>query len=188
MVLTLEQLANIVAGAKFEELVGEVEGQFLDVKGQPYQFTSSGLDAKREFAKDVASFANAQGGYIVIGLATKTSTGNYGEQIDEVRPIPATLFDIEQHVKLLQEWLYPQPVGVDIKHVPFGADPDKGILVVFIPPQNERSKPFLITKTLTDKKSTDVLIGYVERKLDFTEPHSVVELQHALRIGLNLER
>ena len=155
--------------------------------GQPYKF-SEGLDAKREFAKDVAAFANVRGGYILVGFTTKTSTTSYGEEIADVHPVPADLFNIDQHIKLLQEWLYPQPVGVQINFVPFGPDSTKGILVVFIPPQSERSKPFLLTKTLTDKKSTDVIIAYVERRLDFTDARSVVELHHALRIGLNLER
>jgi hypothetical protein len=187
MPLTLEHLASIVAGATFDELLGEAEGQFLDVKTQPYQF-NDGLDAKREFAKDVAAFANAQGGYILVGFTTTTSAVSYGEEIEDVHPVPADLFNVDQYIKLLQEWLYPQPVGVQINCIPFGPDNTKGIPVVFIPPQNERSKPFLITKTLTDKKSTDVLMGYVERRLDFTEPRTVVELHHALRIGLNLEQ
>jgi hypothetical protein len=59
---------------------------------------------------------------------------------------------------------------------------------VYVPPQSERSKPFLITRTLSDKKSVDLLVGYVERRLDYTEARSVIEIQHALRTGFNLER
>jgi hypothetical protein len=33
-----------------------------------------------------------------------------------------------------------------------------------------------------------VLLAYVERRLDFTDARTVVELHHALRVGLNLER
>src|ERR1017187_1896534 len=187
MPLTLENLASVVSGAKFDELIGEVEGQFFDAKSQPYKF-GDGLDAKREFAKDVASFANAQGGYIIVGLTTKISSVNSGEEIEGVHPIPTTLLNIDQHIKLLKEWLYPQPVGVQITCVPFGAEPEKGILVVFVPLQNDRSKPFLITKTLTDKKSTDVFIGYVERRLDFIEARTVVELHQAIRMGFSVER
>ncbi len=89
MALALENLASIVADAKFEELSGEVEGQFFDVKSQPYKF-GEGLDARREFAKDVAAFANAQGGYILIGLTTKTSTVSSGEEIVAVDPTRRT--------------------------------------------------------------------------------------------------
>ena len=187
MSLALEYVSQIVAGAKFEDLIGEVEGQFFDVKSQPYKF-ADGLDAKREFAKDVAAFANAEGGYILVGLTTKTSTVNAGEEIAAIRPIPTELFNIDQHIKLLQEWLYPQPVGVEINFTVSGPDNEKGILVVFVPPQSERAKPFLITKTITDKKSTDVFLSYVERRLDSTEARSVVELHHAMRIGFNVER
>lgn len=113
---------------------------------------------------------------------------NSGEEIEGVHPIPTALLNIDQHIKLLKEWLYPQPVGVQIACVPFGTEPDKGILVIFVPLQSDRSKPFLITKTLTDKKSTDVFIGYVERRLDFIEARTVVELHQAIRMGFSLER
>jgi len=185
--VTLADLATIVSTARFDMLVGEMESQFLDAKGQPYRF-DEGTDGKRAFAKDVASFANAQGGYILIGFATKISDVNAGEQIAEVRPIRSQYFNTEQHRKILQEWLYPQPLGIEINWIPFGNEPEKGVLALYIPPQNDRSKPFLITKTVTDKKSTDVIIAYVERRLDFTEPHSIVEIHQALRNGFNLER
>jgi hypothetical protein len=187
MALALKDIADIVSTARFDDLVGEVEGQIFDAKSQPYRF-ERGMDAKREFAKDVASFANAVGGYILIGLATKISAVNAGEEVSEVRPIASSYFDIDQHRKILQEWLFPQPSGVDIQWLPFGPDPQKGILAVFVPSQNERSKPFLITKALTDTKSSDLLVGYVERRLDYTEVRSVVEIHQALRIGFNLER
>ena len=33
-----------------------------------------------------------------------------------------------------------------------------------------------------------MIIAYVERRLDFTGPHSIVEIHQALRNGFNLER
>lgn len=41
-----------------------------------------------------------------IGLSTKTSTVSYGEEIEAVHPIPGELFNIDQHIKLVQEWIY----------------------------------------------------------------------------------
>ena len=61
--LTLGDITSIVDNRQLDRLIGEVEGQFFDAKGQPYQF-DSGMDARREFAKDGAAFANAGGGYI----------------------------------------------------------------------------------------------------------------------------
>ena len=99
--------------------------------------------------------------------------------------IDRTMFDPDRHRKLLGEWLYPQPGDIDIDWVEIGKG--KGIGLVFVPPQNERSKPFLITRTMGDMKSTEVLIGYAERRVDRTDVRNIVEIHHALRTGINLE-
>jgi hypothetical protein len=187
MPLDLDNLKEVVGTRGFERLVGEVENQFFDAKSQPYQF-DSGMDAKREFAKDVAAFANATGGYILIGFATKRAVVRAGEEIVEPRPIDQTLFDSDRYRKVLEEWLFPQPEAIGINWVQFGGDKAKGIGVIFVPPQSDLSKPFLITRAMGDKKSTELLIGYVERRLDRTEIRTLAEIHHALRIGLNLGR
>jgi len=146
------------------------------------------MDAKRELAKDVASFANAAGGYICVGLATKRSTLRPGEEVESVRPIRRELFDDDQYLKIISEWLHPTPKDIEIAWVQWGDDPEKGVAIITVPPQNERAKPFLITRTIGDSKSTEVLLGYVERRVDTTEVLSVEELHHALRTGFNLER
>jgi len=146
------------------------------------------MDAKRELAKDVAAFANASGGYILIGIATKTSPMYPGEEIAEIRPLSQALFDTDQYRKILAEWLYPQPRNVEVRFVPVGGDANQGIGVVFVPPQQAEMKPYLITRTMGDKKSTEVLLGYVERRLDSTDVRSVMELHQLLRTGINLER
>ena len=185
--MELRDLWDIVSKGEFGRLIGEIEGQYLDVKGQPY-LLDSGMDAKRELAKDVAAFANARGGCIVIGATTKDALLRAGEEIDAVYPIPQSMFDPVQHQKVLSEWLYPLPIELYIALVPFGADLGKGIGVVFVPEQDERRKPFLITRSMGDKKSTEILIGYAERRLDMNEPRTVEELHLALRTGFSLER
>ena len=187
MALSLPHLKDIIDSGRFDQLVGEVEGQFLDVKEQPYQF-SAGFDAKRELAKDVSAFANTSGGYILIGLPTKRSETHSGEEILEPRPIPKAQFDADQYRKILSEWLHPQPTDMFVGFVQNGSDLDKGIGVVFVPPQDVTNKPFLITRELGDKKSTGLLFSYVERRLDATRVFSVMELQQALRTGMNFER
>jgi predicted HTH transcriptional regulator len=101
-VLTLDDIKNIVDTNQLDRLIGEVENQFFDAKGFPYQF-DSGMDAKREFAKDVAAFANAGGGYIFIGAATKTSVVLPAEEVEELRPIPHSLFNADQHLSRVEE-------------------------------------------------------------------------------------
>lgn len=186
MPLTLADLKAIVDSKQFNELIGEIENEFFDVKGQPYQF-DAGDYAKRELAKDVTSFANAAGGYLFIGAATKMSSTHPGEEVTELRPFPAGLIDQDRHYKILSEWTHAEPKGIKVEWIPFG-EPGKGIAVITIPPQDDRLKPFLITKNIDSGKTTETLLGYAERKRDSTDALSVVELQHAIRIGIRFEQ
>ena len=186
MPLDFADIRALVDTGDFKQLLGEIEGQHLDVKSQPYPF-HSGNDAKREFAKDVAAFANVKGGCIIIGAETIISTLQAGEQITALKPFPVELFSPDQSRKLIAEWLYPQPGGIIINWYPDEDNPTNGIGLVFIPPQDPATKPFLITRTIGDKKTTETLLGYVERHVDRTDVSSVVELHHALRTGMNLE-
>lgn len=186
MPLDLADIRVLVDTGEFQKFIGEVEGQYLDAKGQPYLFTS-GSDAKRELAKDVAAFANAGGGCIIIGAETTLSTLQAGEQISAIKPFPGTLFDPDQYAKILAEWLYPQPSDLIIKWYPDGSAPASGVGLLFIPAQDPATKPFLIKRTIGDKKTTETLLGYVERRVDRTDVRSIVELHHALRTGMNLE-
>jgi hypothetical protein len=106
--LSIEDIAKIVKNAGFDQLIGETESHVLDAKGQPYQFHGSN-DRKWELAKDVSAFANASGGYILIGLASEQSPAQAAERISALRPISKASFDPDRHLKLLSEWLHPSP-------------------------------------------------------------------------------
>jgi hypothetical protein len=183
MPLTLSDLKAVVESKQFDKLVGEVESESFDAKGQPYQF-NAGDHVKREFAKDITAFANAGGGYIFLGVATKQTPVHPGDEVFEVRPFAADLIDPSRHYQILAEWTHPEPKGVTVEWIPFGAA-GKGIGVITIPPQSDRTKPFLITKSVDTGKTTETLLGYAERKRDTTDALSVVELQHALQLGMN---
>ncbi len=184
---SLAALKGVIDAGQFEELIGTLEGDWLDVKGQPYQF-DKGEFAKREFAKDVSAFANASGGFILVGFTTDKSATHPGEVIAAMRPIDAALFDRERHMKLASEWVYPEIRGIDCQWQQAGVDPEKGIGVVYVPPQDDRSKPFLIKKYVEGQKCTETIVGYAERKRDSTNIRSVVELHQALRMGLTMDQ
>jgi hypothetical protein len=186
MPLGLADLRSLLETGEFQQLIGEFEGKHLDAKAQPYLF-ASGNDAKREFAKDVAAFANATGGCLIIGAETTVSSLQAGEQITVLKPFPETLFNADQYGKIIDEWLYPSPNGLIIKWCPDKDTPQSGMGVIFVPTQNPETKPFLLTRTIGGKKTTEILLGYAERHLDRTDIKSVVELHHAMRTGMNLE-
>jgi predicted HTH transcriptional regulator len=183
--LDLGDLDDIARNGDFGRLIGEVEDQFFDVKSQPYGFDEN--VAKREFAKDVSAFANAGGGYIFVGFSTKKTNVQSVEEVEEARPIDCSRFDGDQHHKVLEEWLYPRP-SVDIRWTQFGTDQTKGIGVIAVPPQDERLEPFLIKRAQEGNKSTELMIGYAQRRPGRTEVRRIEEIHQALRTGLNFER
>ena len=137
MPLALADIRSLVEIGEFQQLIGEFEGQYLDAKAQPYLF-ASGYDAKREFAKDVAAFANASGGCIIVGAETVLSSLQAGEQIAALKPFPETLFNADQYGKIIDEWLYPAPSGLIVKWYPDKDKPPNGMGVIFIRPKPPR--------------------------------------------------
>ena len=63
----------------------------------------------------------------------------------------------------------------------------KGILIIRIPTQRDSLKPFLITKTLDEKRHVEIVFGYAQRKRDTSQCLSVVDLQRALSSGFHYQ-
>ena len=178
MDLTLDYLRAIVDTKQFEKLIGTVENECFDCKSQPYRLAQSET-AKRELAKDVSAFANAQGGYIFIGLRTERSATHFGDEVKDVRPFERRLLDPDRYYKVIADWVFPALENLRVEWFEV-ADRGKGVAVISVPPQNAATKPFLITRTLDEKKAVEILFGYAKRRGDATAPRSVVDLQRAL--------
>lgn len=185
MSLSKKKFKEIITASDFDQLIGNTENDWLDCKGQSYPLQHDA--GKRELAKDVSSFANVQGGYILIGVKTKSSAIHFGDEIDKIRPFEQGLINITQYYDILKSWVYPEIEKLDIKWVAVKNDASKGILIIEIPQQPLPLKPFLITRSLDGKKQVEILFGYAERKRDSSQPLSIVDLQKALRSGFNYE-
>lgn len=184
MALSVEQIAAVLASGKFDAFVGEIENEYFDAKDQPYQADDPG---KFEMAKDVCAFANSSGGYILIGLRTKQSALHHGDEVERVRAVAQTLVNTMQYVNILDDWCYPAVESLSVRFHPSEGDATKGLIAIAIPRQREEMKPFLIRRSFDGPKQVGTLFGYVERKRDANAPLSLVDLQKALRSGLNFE-
>lgn len=186
MALSREKFNEVITTFEFNQLIGEVENVWFDCKSQPYQVQDD--VGKRELAKDVSSFANVQGGIILIGIKTEKSAVHFGDEIKAIRPFSQDLLDPSQYKNIIKAWIYPEVEGIDIEWLPTKENSAKGVVVIKIPVQKESLKPFLITKTLDGNKRVEIVFGYAERKGDSSMPTSVIDLQRALRSGFNYER
>ena len=124
---------------------------------------SSGAE-KIKLAQDVARFANADGGLLVLGLRTSQSNGI--DTISRVTPLPLPSRLISHYRKTVDAHVYPFVRGLDVFSVPYG---DGELLAIVIPSQSEDDKPFLVHGDLgstTGKKVRGQFVSVVQRRSD----------------------
>lgn len=186
MALDINRLKEIIASGEFNTLIGEFENEWFDCKAQPYHLKDN--KSSRELAKDVSSFANAVGGYILLGVQTERNETHLGDEVTEIKPFEAGLVNREQYFRIIKEWVYPEVEGMTIDWLLSKENSGKGIVVIKVPAQTDANKPFLIKNVLEGQKQVEIMFGYAERRRDNSEPYTVRDLQAALRFGLNYDR
>jgi hypothetical protein len=154
----------------------------MDCKAEPYHLLCSDAD-KQEVAKDVASFANANGGVILLGVGTQRSSTHFGDEVERIRTFAQDLIGPQQFYDVLRDWVYPVPQRLHIKWWPSSGDADSGIIAIEVPPQTSDSKPFLIKRVIDTGRRVEIVFGYVERRRDGTEHWSIEKIQNYLKDG-----
>lgn len=180
-----ETLRAIIANGEFDKLIGEIENDFFDCKGSLYIFDDA--KGKYEFVKDITSFANAKGGFILIGIETDKNPTHLGDEVTRIRPFEQKRINIQQYLDIIREWIYPNPQGIDIKWIKSKKGSGTGIGVIEIPEQALSNRPFLIAKTIIDERKAEVVFGYVERELDRSRHLTVGDLRRLLQRGVSYE-
>lgn len=134
------------------QLVGIPEQDWLDFKEQPYVMGSS--KHRWELAKDVANMAsNAQGGCILLGLATKKDPEDFEEVASEVKPFPCDLIDEQKYRDVIDSYAYPPVHGLKIRQYRRNGG---CIGLIIVPPQSEDDRPFLLKRVVdTEGGSVD---------------------------------
>jgi hypothetical protein len=146
-------------------LIGTPESSWLDVKSTDYLLSSPA--EKIKLALDVARFANADGGLLVLGLRTSQSHGV--DIISRVTPLPMPARQVARYRNIIDTHVYPLVRGLDVFSVPR----DRGeLLVISIPSQLEDNKPFVVHGNLgsiTDNKVKGLFVSVVQRRGDGAE-------------------
>ena len=178
----LRSARDLVLGGHARALVGLREGGWLDAKGAPYR-----LEHEREaweLAKDVAAFAGVDGGLIVIPATTRLQAGV--EVIDEVKDLPLSLVDEARYRDVIAARVYPVPRGVEITAVPLS--PERGVLSIYIPPQPDDQKPFLVRGGVLDGRVMAQTVTVPWRDGDQTRYEDIAAIHTALRADRQRER
>ncbi|MFJ8590698.1 RNA-binding domain-containing protein [Streptomyces sp. NPDC093598] len=157
-----------------EALLGRKECKWLDVKSQPYKLGNYAAD--EELCKDVASFANLQGGLLVIGFSTVAKQD--GEIIETITPLLVTETNRDQYRKILRSRIKPYIRGLEIEWC--SIDSETGVLGIYIPQQPDALKPFILSS-----KRDPTAVKCPIRDADGTHWLSADELARYLSLGWN---
>lgn len=167
-------------------LVGQFETALLECKRQPYRLDSD--EQKLELAKDIAGLANAKGGLILIGFATRKNATHGQDQIHRSRPFPLKAFDPDQYQQVIQSWLWPPPQNVDVRVFKLTTDNSRGVAAIIIPQVADENRPQLVAKTILDQsRQIEIVFGYCERKQSHVVHRDVGHLHTMLRDGLRFD-
>jgi hypothetical protein len=179
---TFNELDKIVNKGRLNELIGKVENEYFECKSEIYDLKK--IEDKIELVKDVSSFANLKGGFILIGLRTKRDRNCLGDVVEGFSCIDKNSVDLNQYYNVINDWIYPKIEGLKIEWI-MDCSNGKGVLLIRVPPQKDNIKPFLTLKGLDERKKVVRLFGYSLRNLTGKDPLSVEEFYRIIRDGLD---
>ena len=110
------QLITALARGDNDALIGTPESEWLEFKSAPYGIPDPGR--RWQLAKDVAGFANARGGHIVIGVKTAKHPNKVVEAAISWSAIEKGLVDAESYQSTIKSWVYPYVRGVKFTWFP----------------------------------------------------------------------
>jgi len=180
--LTVDDIKEIVESGGWSRLIGQRESDCFDCKKTGYDLRAPAQ--KQELVKDISSFANADGGFVLLGVETKKSASHPGDEVTGLRPFPSGLLDPAQYHNVLDDWVIPKLEGVSVEWVAEASGRTQGFGIIHIPAQPELRKPFVISKVVLESgRRRDMLVGYAQRNRDTSQPATATEVARWISDG-----
>lgn len=173
----------MIRGGKASVLVGTNESSWLEAKSTGYDLT---VEARKiELAQDVAKFANAEaGGLLILGLTTKR--GSSGDTIRQVVPIHLARLKVRQYRAVIDKRVFPPIEGLEVESIP--TEPGKGLMLILVPPRPEELKPFLVHGAIVANRVEGAFVSVVRRRGEDSIPVTAAALHSMLAAGRALMR
>lgn len=180
---TVEIIAARLAERNLAGLQGLKEDQWFDAKRAP-SYDPTTPTGRFDLAKDVSSFANAEGGYIIVGLTTVEVPEEQTEQVNGLDLLTEKSFSTNVIQGVLAEYLFPRVQGLQVSWVEDVATPGHGVGVIFIPPM-DYDKRFVLMKRILDADTAlpQIVFGIAVRHGSNSIPYTVEQLHRICQEG-----
>lgn len=186
--LTPSEIVVLVRTEALSELVGARETDQADFKSKPYD-----LDLNRDkqsLIADVAQFANARGGVLVIGVETVMRPNERVEVAAAVVGYTAGLIIEDRYRKVLHDRIAPlvRDIRFYFANVEGSGDDSRQVAVIEVAAQHDRDKPFIVDRLVDDddRRVTNAF-GWPERSGDSTFWHPKERVQQLIAAGLRTQ-
>lgn len=180
---TTDTIAGILTRGTLADLQGLKEDQWFDAK-KASGYNLSTPAGRFELAKDVSSFANSEGGYIIIGLTTAEIQDEQTEQVNGFELFQQNSFNAAAIASVLSDHLYPKLQGLSVSWVENIASPGQGVGVILIPPVDHDKRFVLMQRVLdTDTRSRQIVFGIAVRRGSNSIPMTIGELHRMCQEG-----
>ncbi|MFK0114081.1 helix-turn-helix domain-containing protein [Streptomyces sp. NPDC091217] len=146
------RIVTLLAQQRPEAVLGMTESEWVDFKSTglegPYDL---GQESKKyELAKDVAAFANTNGGLIVCGFKATRRPTDLHETVVKPTPFAKRLVNAEKYKKVIAEYVRPL-VSVEFSWFDDPTHQDLGYLVIEVQALPESDRWALVTRTLSEE-------------------------------------
>lgn len=162
------------------EFIGMQESNILEVKSSAYEMQGKDKNLwKFELVQDVARFANSEsGGLLVVGMHTKRLGGS--DTINKITPIPVSKSRANSYLQIIDARLHPPVDDLEIQVI----EHDGGhLLCIYIPPQGDEIKPFLVQGGLVGGRYEGGMISIMRRRGEDSIPVTAREIHSMLVAG-----
>jgi predicted HTH transcriptional regulator len=182
---SLDSIIQSAESGKFTELIGLHEDEHFEAKGKtPYDLDTAA--GRYELAKDVSSFANADGGLIVIGLEHEKETDRAVDIVRGLQLIAQADFNAAQYEGIVRNNVYPTIQGIEIRWIADENGSGLGVGVIRVPQQSPESKPFIISQVVEGGAYLkQIVVGFALRSGSDSNPLTPKQMQQNLKKGMD---
>lgn len=186
--MVLGDVIATLASGDVEGLLGCREGTQIDFKGQAYDLRSPSPKGARDLAADVAAFANAQGGAIVLGVRTTISGTSLSEVASEIAGVKPSAISEEQIRKIVGEHIHPNVEDLRLRSFPISDE--RQVAMIEVPAQKDGIGPFLVDRLPDADRERDLphAVGWPIRAGSETRWESLAHIQQQLSMSRLFQR
>jgi hypothetical protein len=181
---TRDLIENVLAHRRFTEFIGMKEDLWFEAKPNHGFDLATNPNDRIELSKDVSALANAEGGFLIVGLHTEPVLEEQTDRVDALDLLLERDFPLGQFRGVISSHVFPSIRGLRVEWIPSSETPDRGVGCIVVPEQNPDDQPFLMKRVIDEGvELRQIVFGIARRSGTSNLPLTVEQLHRAVQQG-----